>query len=180
VRCRYYIRNSSAERMASIAITMIPADQIKASALWHTAQSFSYQCLECCFKIKNLTGESIVNPVANLTSHHFGIMRAEMHLGTGSGTSVNFGQAASAGTPANSMAKGAAATPMTFFGANLTNHSSGKMWGDDLPELDNKEKELERLYAVLSAMSYLANEKAVKRPVDSIPSMVVRYSAPWQ
>ena len=165
--------------MANIAITMIPADQIKASALWHTAQSFSYQCLECCIKVKNLTGDVPMNPIANLTSHHFGIMRAEMHLGTGSGTSVNFGQAAAAGAPANSMAKGAAATPIAFFGAKLTNHSSAKNVDVEsgLPELDDKEKELERLYAVLSAISYLANEKAVKNPVDSIPAMVASYSS---
>jgi len=164
----YFIKNSSAERMSTIAITMIPVDKIKASSLFHTAQSFSYQCCECCIKIKNLTGDVPMNPVANLTSHHFGIMRAEIHVGTGSGTAVNFGQAAAAvASPANNMT--ATPVPMAFFGAELAQHSAGK---GDLGDLSDKEKELERLYAVLNAASYLANEKAVKRPVDHIPQMV--------
>jgi hypothetical protein len=41
---------------------MIPADKIKSSGFYHTAQSFSYQFCECCILLKNLEGEPVKDP----------------------------------------------------------------------------------------------------------------------
>jgi len=156
----FFNRNSSAERNSNICITMTPSDKIKASAFYHTAQSSSFKCFECCIQVKNLSGES-VNPADNLDSYVFGIKRAEIHLGTGSGTSMNFGKSsgAAAGAAKNTMA----AKPLPFFGSELSNHSASKA---EVPQqLTEQEVELERLYAVLSAVSYLANEKGIKHEV---------------
>ena len=57
----------------------------------------------------------------------------------------------------------------------LTEHSAVKQ-GGALPELTGKEVELRRLYAVLSAISYLANQKAIKREI-SVPSMTPSYNS---
>ncbi len=182
----YYNKNSSAERRAFFVITMLPADKIKASSFHHTAQSFSYKCFECCFKLKNLTG-SVVLPAdprelfKNIEDHHFGIMRAEIHLGTGAphnfnlmapgatgGTKAPKGDAAASSGPA-------APTGLPFFGAELSNHSAGKK---EVPqEVTAKEIELERLYAVLSSISYLALEKGIKNEITDIPAMVPSYNS---
>jgi hypothetical protein len=58
----YYNRCSSAQRSSDIVITMIPADKIKSSGFYHTAQSFSYQFCECCILLKNLEGEPVKDP----------------------------------------------------------------------------------------------------------------------
>jgi hypothetical protein len=56
-----------------------------------------------------------------------------------------------------------AAKPLPFFGSELSNHSASKA---EVPQqLTEQEVELERLYAVLSAVSYLANEKGIKHEV---------------
>lgn len=170
----YYNRCSSAERISNISISMIPADKIKASAFYHTAQSFSFQCFECCCKTKNLSGENPLDPAGNLESYAYGIMRAEIHVGTGSGASVNFGQTPSKVAVANGMAT---PHPVTFFGAELTQHSAHKLDGASLPDLSPKEIELQRLYAVLSAVSYLANQKAIKNEISAIPAMVPSYNS---
>jgi hypothetical protein len=100
-------------------------------------------------------------------------MRAEIHVGTGSGTSINFAASPSPQATANSMA----AKPIPFFGAEMTQHSAVKLNGDQLPELNAKEVELQRLYAVLSAVSYMANEKSVKHDISSIPALVPSYNS---
>jgi len=169
----YYNRCSSAQRNSNISITMIPADKIKASGFYHTAQSYSYQCCECCIKLKNLSGENPLDPAGNIESYAYGIMRAEIHVGTGSGTSINFAASPSPQATANSMA----AKPIPFFGAEMTQHSAVKLNGDQLPELNAKEVELQRLYAVLSAVSYMANEKSVKHDISSIPALVPSYNS---
>jgi hypothetical protein len=179
----YYQKCSSADRNSNIVITMTPADKIKASSFFHTAQSYSYKYLECCIKIKNLDGpplkKGMARGLADLESYeYFGIMRSEIHLGTGSGTGVNFGQA-----PANSMggakAPKAAAQPhpVTFWGTELTEQSAYKQNGSPLPDLTPKEIELRRLYAVLSAVCYLANQKAIKKEVTDIPAMAPSYNS---
>jgi len=169
----YYNRNSSAERSANFTITMLPADKIKATAFHHTAQSFSFKCWECCCKIKNLTGAS-TDPrkvFENIDDHHFGIMRAEIHLGTGTAHNFAKSPAAPAGGAKNTMS----AKPMPFFGVELSNHSAGKT---DVPQtLSPKEIELERLYAVLSAISYMALEKGIKNEIAEIPAMVTSYNS---
>jgi len=163
----YYNRCSSAQRNSNITITMIPLDKIKSSSYYHTAQSYSYQCCECCIKIKNLMGENPLDPAGNIESYVYGIQRAEIHVGTGSGKSINFAASPSAQAVANNMD---VAKPIPFFGAEMTQHSAHKINNDQLPELSQKEIELNRLYAVLNAVSYIANDKGVKTEVSVGPS----------
>ena len=115
-----------------------------------------------------------MDPAGNLESYAFGIMRSEIHLGSGSGTTVNFAQSPSISAVKNNMA---VAKPLTFWGTELTQHSAVKHGEGELPALSEKEVELERLYAVLAAMSYLANSKAVKKNLDEIPALVPSYNS---
>jgi hypothetical protein len=166
----YYNRCTSAERSSDIVITMIPADKIKSSAFYHTAQSFRYKCCECCIPLKNLEGEPVkdpttgeikqLSPAEKMESYQYGIMRAEIHLGTGSGSGFNFAANPPPPIPPAVANKMTNPKPMTFFGAELTQHSAQKMKaGCQLPNLSDKEIEMERLYAVMNAVSYIANEK---------------------
>lgn len=94
-------------------------------------------------------------------------MRAEIHLGTGSGSGFNFAANPPPPTPPAVANKMTNPKPMTFFGAELTQHSAQKIKaGKQLPNLSDKEIEMERLYAVLNAVSYIANEKKKDKEKD--------------